>query len=156
MILDGPAEFDLPDPAATARLGAAIARAARRGEAVLLSGHLGAGKSVLARGLVRALAGDHEDVPSPTFTLVQFYETEPPVAHFDLYRLAEEGEALEVGLEEALDDGVAVVEWPGRVGEAAWARLAPDRLAIELLHRDVGRTARLVPHGAWKGRSIEF
>lgn len=156
MILSHEIEIDLPDPAATARLGAALAAVARTGEAVLLSGELGAGKSVLARGFVRALAGEEEEVPSPTFTLVQFYETEPPTAHFDLYRLEHEGEALEIGLEEALDQGVAVVEWPSRIGEAGWARLAPDRLAIELTHREDGRRARLVPHGAWKGRPLEF
>ncbi len=156
MILDGSPEIDLRDPAATARLGAALAAVARMGEAVLLSGELGTGKSVLARGFVRALTGPDEEVPSPTFTLVQFYETDPAAAHFDLYRLDHEGEALEIGLEEALDQGVAVVEWPGRISERGWARLAPDRLAIELAHEGTGRRARLVPHGAWKGRSLEF
>ena len=81
---------------------------------------------------------------------------ETAVAPFDLYRLTHEGEALEIGLEEALDQGVAVVEWPERVSAQGWARLAPDRLAIELTHRDTGRRARLVPHGAWKGRSLEY
>ena len=81
--------LDLPDAAATARLGAAVARALRPGEAVCLYGPLGAGKSTLARGLVRALTRPDEDVPSPTFTLVQFYDgPDFPVAHFDLYRLA--------------------------------------------------------------------
>ena len=156
MILSDALEIDLPDPAATARLGAALAAVARAGEALLLSGELGAGKSVLARGFVQALAGEDEEVPSPTFTLVQFYEAEPAVAHFDLYRLTHEGEALEIGLEEALDQGVAVIEWPERVSAQGWARLAPDRLAIELTHQGAARRARRVPHGAWKGRSLEY
>ena len=78
--------FDLPDAEATTRLGEAIAPLLEPGEAVLLYGPLGMGKSTLARGLIRALTRPDEDVPSPTFTLVQFYESEPPIAHFDLYR----------------------------------------------------------------------
>jgi tRNA threonylcarbamoyladenosine biosynthesis protein TsaE len=96
----------LADEAATARLGAAVAAKLRAGEAVCLSGPLGAGKSTLARALVRALTTADEEVPSPTFTLVQFYEGERlNVAHFDLYRLSSPDEAYEIGLDEALDDG---------------------------------------------------
>jgi putative hemolysin len=76
----------LSDADATTALGARIAPLLQPGDAVLLYGPLGMGKSTLARGLIRALTGPDEDVPSPTFTLVQFYETTPPVAHFDLYR----------------------------------------------------------------------
>ena len=154
MILTGLVETILPDPEATAALGAAVARRLEIGEAVLLTGPLGAGKSALARGLVRALAGGHEDVPSPTFTLVQFYDTAPPVAHFDLYRLEHASEAREIGLEEALDHGAAAVEWPDRLSDAEWGRLAPDRLAIELSHDGDGRRARLTPFGAWIGREL--
>jgi tRNA threonylcarbamoyladenosine biosynthesis protein TsaE len=150
VILDQPLELDLDDADATARLGAAIAQALRVGDTVLLFGELGAGKSTLARGLVRALTTPHEDVPSPTFTLVQFYESHPPVAHFDLYRLNDPDEAWELGIDEALDRGAIVVEWPQRLG----SRLPPDRLDIDLAeHRD-GRRARLVPHGSWKGRTL--
>ena len=86
-------DWILPDAAATARLGAAIASRLAPGETVLLYGPLGMGKSTLARGLIRALTRPDEDVPSPTFTLVQFYESAPPVAHFDLYRLTRPEEA---------------------------------------------------------------
>lgn len=150
MILDQPLELDLADADATARLGAAVANALGIGDTVLLFGDLGAGKSTLARGLVRALTTPDEDVPSPTFTLVQFYESEPPVAHFDLYRLNDPDEAWELGIDDALDRGAIVVEWPQRLG----ARLPPDRLDIDLAeHRD-GRRARLTPHGSWKGRTL--
>lgn len=143
----------LPDEAATARLGAAIAAALRAGEAVCLSGPLGAGKSTLARALVRALTTPDEEVPSPTFTLVQFYEgARLNVAHFDLYRLTSPDEAYEIGLDEALDDGAAVIEWPERLAGA----LPADRLDVEIAIEGEGRVARLIPHGAWEGREVEF
>lgn len=145
----------LRDEAATARLGAAVARQLRVGEAVCLSGPLGAGKSTLARALVRALTTPDEEVPSPTFTLVQFYEgPRLNVAHFDLYRLTSPDEAYEIGLDEALDDGAAVIEWPERLE----GDLPPDRLDIEIGPADdaVGRRVRLTPHGAWEGRGLEF
>jgi tRNA threonylcarbamoyladenosine biosynthesis protein TsaE len=143
----------LADEAATQGLGAAVARALRPGEAVCLSGPLGAGKSVLARALVRALTTPQEEVPSPTFTLVQFYDGYGlSVAHFDLYRLASPDEAYEIGLDEALDHGAAVIEWPERLE----GRLPPDRLDIEIALEGEARRARLTPHGAWEGRTIEF
>jgi tRNA threonylcarbamoyladenosine biosynthesis protein TsaE len=148
-----PAELPLSDEAATRRLGAAVARALRPGDAVCLSGPLGAGKSVLARALVRALTTPDEEVPSPTFTLVQFYEGAGlAVAHFDLYRLKNGDEAYEIGLDEALDQGAAVIEWPERLE----GRLPPDRLDIDIRLDGTARRARLVAFGAWEGRSLEF
>lgn len=146
--------MNLADEAATGRLGEAVAAQLRPGEAVCLTGPLGAGKSTLARALVRALTTPDEEVPSPTFTLVQFYEgPRLTVAHFDLYRLSDPDEAYEIGLDEALDAGAAVIEWPERLE----GRLPPDRLDIEIaLAQDGGRTARLTPHGAWEGRDLEF
>jgi tRNA threonylcarbamoyladenosine biosynthesis protein TsaE len=154
-----PAEGDLTlaDAAASARLGAGVARALAPGEAVCLFGVLGAGKSTLARGLIRALTTEEEDVPSPTFTLVQFYDGAGlALAHFDLYRLTRAEEAYEIGLDEALEAGAAIIEWPERLQ----GRLPADRLDIELtivegLARE-SRSARLTPHGSWKGRLIEF
>src|ERR1700761_2760389 len=145
--------FNLPDADMTTRLGAAVAGALKPGEAVCLTGRLGAGKSTLARGLVRALTRPDEDVPSPTFTLVQFYDgLHWPLGHFDLYRLERPEEAFEIGLDEALEDGAAVIEWPERLG----GRLPADRLDIDITMMGDGRTARLSAHGAWKGRALEF
>ena len=147
-------ELFLPDEAATQALGAAVARALRPGEAVLLSGPLGAGKSSLARALIRTLTKADEEVPSPTYTLVQSYDgAEFPIAHFDLYRLKTRQEAEELGLDEALDVGAAVIEWPQRLG----GRLPADRLSLEIEPTPDGsaRTARLSFHGAWEGRRLD-
>lgn len=126
----------LPDEAATTRLGEDLAMAVKPGDVLLIDGDLGAGKSTLARGLIRALAGDpwHE-VPSPTFTLVQSYDTPVPVHHFDLYRLSSSEELQELGFDEAVASGVALVEWPERAAGAMPA--ASLRLAIE--HEGDGR-----------------
>jgi len=144
---------DLPTPAAAEALGAAVARVVRPGEAVCLWGPLGAGKTTLARGLIRALTRPDEEVPSPTFTLVQTYDGRRfPLAHFDLYRIAHPEEIFELGLDEALDQGAAVIEWPERLE----GRLPADRLDIVLTIEGEGRRARLQPHGAWEGRRLEF
>ena len=157
MNLAAEGDFHLADAAATTRLGAALAGAIRAGEAICLWGPLGAGKSTLARGLIRALTTPEEDAPSPTFTLVQFYAAPAlALAHFDLYRLTRADEAYEIGLDEALDDGAAIIEWPERLE----GRLPSDRLDIEIEIIGGGaaqrRLARLTPHGAWEGRPIEF
>jgi tRNA threonylcarbamoyladenosine biosynthesis protein TsaE len=142
----------LSDAAATARLGAAVAARLESGETVLLYGPLGMGKSTLARGLIRALTRPDEDVPSPTFTLVQFYDSDPPVAHFDLYRLTRPDEAAEIGLDEALDDGCAVIEWPERLGPDPAVWLGPDTLTVTLSEQGEGRLATVSGAGAWDAK----
>ena len=142
----------LADAEATTRLGAAFAPLMGQGEALLLYGPLGMGKSTLARGLIRALTRPDEDVPSPTFTLVQFYDSEPPVAHFDLYRLTRPEEAVEIGLDEALDTGFAVIEWPERLGDDPAAWLGPDQLIVALSEDGDGRVATVSGVGAWEAK----
>jgi tRNA threonylcarbamoyladenosine biosynthesis protein TsaE len=139
------------DAAATADLGAKIARLLQAGDTVCLFGDLGAGKSTLARGLIRALTTPDEEVPSPTFTLVQTYDGPAfAIAHFDLYRLTSAAEAYEIGVEEALDDGCAIIEWPERLD----GDLPQDRLDIELSVEGEGRIARVTPHGRFEGRDL--
>ena len=116
----------LPDEDATTLFGEDIAVALRPGDILALKGDLGAGKTTLARSIVRALAGDAElDVPSPTFTLVQSYDARIPVHHFDLYRLGEPDELEELGLFEATEEGVALVEWPERAGDRLAGAIQP-------------------------------
>jgi tRNA threonylcarbamoyladenosine biosynthesis protein TsaE len=137
----------------TEALGAAVARALGPGEAVLLWGPLGVGKTTLARGLIRALTGPDEEAPSPTFTLVQTYDGPRfQVAHMDLYRLAGLEETWELGLDEALEEGAVLIEWPERLE----GRLPADRLDIRLRAEAEGRRAELERHGRWKDRPIEF
>ncbi len=127
----------------TARFAAGLAPQLRRGDAIMLHGALGSGKTVFARALIRALTGDPDlEVPSPTFTLVQTYDTAlGPLWHFDLYRLNREEEIYELGWEDALaGGGLVLVEWPGRLG-----RLLPgSRLDIFLSAAAGGPGARLI------------
>ena len=128
----------LPDEGATERLGNDIAAALRPGDAVLLHGDLGAGKTSLARAVIRSLAGDRAlEVPSPTFTLVQNYALRFPVQHVDLYRLADPGEVEELALDEALEESVILVEWPERAG----GLLPPQDVDITLTPSGDGRIA---------------
>jgi tRNA threonylcarbamoyladenosine biosynthesis protein TsaE len=153
MIVPAEGDFRLETEADTAGFGAALAEALQKGEAICLSGPLGAGKSVMARGLIRALSPDEGDVPSPTFTLVQFYQGPRfPVAHFDLYRLTSAEEAYEIGLDEALREGAAVIEWGERLGH----HLPPDRLDIDIEVDGNARRVRLTAHGAWEERAIDL
>ena len=128
-------EIDLPDLAAVDRLAAKIARSLRRGDAVLLDGPLGAGKTALARAILRALSGDPAlEVPSPSYTLVQSYDTlHFTIHHFDLWRLDGPEAVAELGWEEALQD-VVLVEWPDRLGSLAPA--AALRISLSLQNGD--------------------
>jgi tRNA threonylcarbamoyladenosine biosynthesis protein TsaE len=138
----------LPDIAATAAAGAALARQLRIGDVITLSGPLGVGKTALARAILAAL-GHEGEVPSPTFAIVQPYETlNPPVWHSDLYRIEDAAELEELGLDLAAA-GVLLVEWPERGGADRW----PDALQLTLDFAPDGArrlTAKVPP--SWQSR----
>lgn len=130
----------LKDEAATIELGEDLALALKKGDCVGLSGDLGAGKSTFARAFLRAMADDEGlEVPSPTFTLVQSYDLRIPVAHFDLYRLADASELDELGFDEALSEGICLVEWPEKAEEA----LPAERITLSFTHEGEGRRVRI-------------
>lgn len=133
--------LSLQDEAATERLGAALAERLRPRDVVALQGGLGAGKTTLARAILRAAAGDPSlIVPSPTFTLVEVYDTpRGSFWHFDLYRLDDPQQVYELGWEEARAEGIVLLEWPDRLGP-----LLPKHLSVTLeLASDDGRRAIL-------------
>jgi tRNA threonylcarbamoyladenosine biosynthesis protein TsaE len=110
-------DFFLQDETATTSFGRWLGPALRAGDTVLLSGQIGAGKTHLVRALLQARLGAETEVPSPTFTLVQPYDDKGlTILHADLYRIQHPDEVLELGLEEAMEHGVALVEWPERLG----------------------------------------
>lgn len=134
----------------TARLAARLATLVRGGDCLTLSGPLGVGKTEFARAFIRERLGDPAaEVPSPTFTLVQYYDGDIPVVHADLYRIEAPDEWLELGLDEALDQGVALVEW----AEHAEAYLPKRRLMIQgTMMADGTRVWTLVGDEAWEKR----
>lgn len=133
-------EIFLADEAATTRFGGDLALGLRAGDVLALHGDLGAGKTTLARALIRSLAQDPAlEVPSPTFTLVQSYEARLPVHHYDLYRLSSEDEILELGFDAALVDSVALVEWPERAGR----HLPNTTVIVHLDHSGDGRSVTI-------------
>ncbi len=132
--------MSLPDETATEQLGASLAARLKPGDVVGLKGPLGSGKTTLARAILRAAAADPDlIVPSPTFTLVEVYDT-PRGAfwHFDLYRLETAEQIFELGWEEALAEGVVLIEWPERLGD-----LLPPHLSVTLEVDGDGRKAML-------------
>jgi tRNA threonylcarbamoyladenosine biosynthesis protein TsaE len=139
--------IELPNLAATEALAGSVAAQARPGDAILLEGELGAGKTVFARAFLRAATGDPAlEVPSPTFTLVQSYDTRiGTVQHFDLWRLAGPGGLTELGWDEA-SDGIVLVEWPDRLGS-----LRPtDALTVALY--STGEASRRAVLSGWPDR----
>lgn len=131
----------LADEDATVALAKALAPLLQTGDCLALSGDLGMGKSTFARALIRARLEEPElEVPSPTFTLVQFYDGAPPLYHFDLYRLADPDELIELGFDEALEDGISLIEWPER-GEGM---LPDDVLTLSFVEEGDGRRVRLI------------
>ena len=136
--------------AATIRLGQKLAGLARDRDVITLDGYLGTGKTVFARAFISALGGGPE-VPRPTFTLLQTYQSEKgDLHHFDLYRLDGPDDVLELGLEDCLDSGITLIEWPDRLGD----RLPRNRLQIhfEMAANEDGRHIYLTGQGPWPER----
>ena len=121
----------LVDADATARLGQWFATRLQAGDCLLLEGQIGAGKSHFARAFIQARLGRAEDVPSPTFTLVQSYQADVEIWHADLYRLSHPDEVLELGLEEAFDSAICLIEWPDRLGSLLPKRAMLLRFTLE-------------------------
>ncbi|SDD63453.1 tRNA (adenosine(37)-N6)-threonylcarbamoyltransferase complex ATPase subunit type 1 TsaE [Ruegeria marina] len=115
-----PLILSLESPEETARLAVAIGATLRPGDCILLAGEIGCGKTHFARSLIQSLLPSPEDVPSPTFTLVQVYETDRgEIWHSDLYRLTAIEEIEELGLTDAFTDAITLIEWPDRLGSLA-------------------------------------
>jgi tRNA threonylcarbamoyl adenosine modification protein YjeE len=149
--------LSLADLAATEHLGRVLAEELRSGDLVTLSGGLGSGKTTLARTIIRALADDAAlEVPSPTFTLMQTYDTvRGPVVHADLYRIGGPGELTELGWEEAAEQAILLVEWPERAGGA----LGTSRLDVALAlvpGAPEARTATLTATGSFAPRLMRM
>jgi tRNA threonylcarbamoyladenosine biosynthesis protein TsaE len=146
-------ELHLAAPEDTARLGRWLAACLRPGDTVLLQGPIGSGKSHLARSVIQSRLGRPEEVPSPTFTLVQTYgEGADEIWHADLYRLTHPDEVIELGLDDAFDRAICLIEWPERLGRAAPAS------ALRLSFAQDGEGRRVVLSGSadWAGRLLRI
>ncbi|MFD2173045.1 tRNA (adenosine(37)-N6)-threonylcarbamoyltransferase complex ATPase subunit type 1 TsaE [Rhodobacter lacus] len=144
----------LDDADATARLGQWFAHHLGPGDVLLLDGPIGAGKTHFARALIRARVGEGEDVPSPTFTLVQSYGADPEIWHADLYRLTHPDEAIELGLEEAFETAICLIEWPERLGA-----LMPETaltLRFSLTEGGAARSVALFANASWAARLADL
>jgi tRNA threonylcarbamoyladenosine biosynthesis protein TsaE len=150
---DGSLDLVVKDEEGTARVAGTVARAAVPGDVIALRGDLGSGKTAFARAFIRALTAPDEEVPSPTFTLVQTYPAEAgTIYHFDFYRIEDPDEAWEIGIEEAFVGGIALIEWPERLGTLLPADRLDVRLEIPSGGGDNVRRVTLVPGAAWAGR----
>ncbi len=123
--------WHLASEESTQRIAAQLARLCLPGDCILLRGEVGAGKTTFARAFIRAISPEAEEIVSPTFTLVQTYPTDSGGAiwHFDLYRLKHSQELVEIGIDDALYDGITLIEWP----EVAAAMFPKSALELALL-----------------------
>lgn len=137
---DFASSVDLKTEEDTHRLAARFADVLEKGDTILLSGDLGAGKSSFARGFIWHRFGSEIEVPSPTFTIVQTYEhQDADIWHCDLYRISSPDEVIELGLDEAIDEEICLIEWPDRLGE-----LVPkSAIKIEFSPSGAGRLAKI-------------
>ncbi len=137
----------------TDHLGRVLARFAQAGDCFLLRGQIGAGKSALARAFIRARLGPDTEVPSPTFTLVQTYDdSDVEIWHADLYRLSDTQEAVELGLTDAFDEHICLIEWPEILDE-----ITPSTaMNIELTVHDEHHLASITFGSLWRDRVAEL
>ena len=144
--------LECPDETSLRDVGARVARLLQAGDVIALHGDLGAGKTTFSRGIIADYSGTM-DVPSPTYTLVQLYDSGPlPVWHFDLYRLKSPDEVVELGWDET-QDGIALIEWPDRAG----TYLPEWRLDVTIEILAEGRRVTLEPRGeGWQTRLHGF
>lgn len=143
--------FDLNSPEATAHFAQSLAPLLGAGDVVFLEGPIGAGKTHFARSLIQSLLPAPEDIPSPTFTIVQVYDgPDCEIWHSDLYRLSHPDEAIELGLDEAFEDAICLVEWPDRLGADA-----PDKalwITLETTGDDTRRLTCRWSDPAWNSK----
>ncbi len=142
--------FSIADEAETFALAKRIAPLLKAGDVIALNGDLGAGKTTFSRALIQTLLDNPNlDVTSPTFTLVQTYESPNfPIWHYDMYRIEDETELDELGFEDTID-GLAIIEWPIRMGD----QLPSYRLDIQIDFTNTGRSISLIGHGEeWNTR----
>jgi tRNA threonylcarbamoyladenosine biosynthesis protein TsaE len=142
-------EISLKDLAATEDFAERISSIAMTGDTILLHGEIGAGKTSFARAFIRALTFKTNEIPSPTFTIVQTYESSKgEIWHCDLYRITDPDEAVELGLEDAFEDSIVLIEWPDRLGSI----LPTNALNIFLSAEGEGRKVRLQTNEVWARR----
>ena len=144
--------LSLPGPEDTDRLARTIAPWLGPGDVLMLSGPIGVGKSHFARALIRARLGREEDVPSPTFTLVQTYDADGvEIWHSDLFRLTHPDEVFELGLEDAFATAICLIEWPDRLGTAR-----PEATTVDFAQEGEGRSVRIAGRAPWIKRLREW
>ena len=145
--------LELIDLSATQRFARTLAPLMQQGDVITLKGAIGVGKTTFARALIKALGGK-EEVPSPTFTLVQMYDLDRlTVWHFDLFRLTDPTDVYELGIEEAMIEGLSLIEWPEKM------KPYTIRQGIEitfLFHIGEIRKATITPHGSWRHRLCQL
>ena len=146
--------IELSDLAATRRFGGLLAAQLKAGDVIGLSGALGAGKSALARAIIQAIDPTEDDVPSPTFTLVQHYALADgtPLWHLDLYRIDDAQDAMALGLDDAFVDAVCLIEWPDRLKKS----LPKTNLSIHLYADETADEPNNTADDAEPGSSVRF
>ena len=148
--------FELLNESDTQSLAVSLAKLFQNGEQIAIKGDLGAGKTVFARAFIQALCGLDTEVPSPTFTLLQTYEAQDgkEIFHFDLYRIVNSEEAIELNIDDAFNNGISLIEWPERLGSL----LPRDHLELILTYGTIEshRQATITAGNNWSGRLKEI